>query len=323
MSEVEIYMYDISNGMARVMGPMFGVNIEAIWHTSVVAFGYEYFFAGGGGILREDPGTTPFGRPVEKRSLGRTRKTRVEFEDWNRSQGEEFGPDAYNLIEKNCNHYTDKALKYLVDQGVPDTVSNMTASIVSSPLGQIAMRFLESIQEGLANAHSQEGTDAAESSRGEDKYWCHMCDKEVKVTHGGEGVKCVECKNEFVEMVGGAEADRGTGGGSTSSTVNTPNELVQDLLSNIGRGIAALLQRFPQTPSNGSIRVPERVITSLPRTTLPSGCEDPCPICLDTFTRDAEVIFLPCNHFFHTPCIEQWLRLRGNCPECRREVPRD
>jgi hypothetical protein len=31
--EVELYVYDISNGMAKQFAPMVGIPLEGIWHT--------------------------------------------------------------------------------------------------------------------------------------------------------------------------------------------------------------------------------------------------------------------------------------------------
>jgi hypothetical protein len=46
--EVSIYLYDISNGMARSFSPMFlGKTIEGIWHTGLVVYGNEYYYGGG------------------------------------------------------------------------------------------------------------------------------------------------------------------------------------------------------------------------------------------------------------------------------------
>jgi hypothetical protein len=46
--EVTLYLYDISNGMAKSFSPMFlGKTIEGIWHTGLVVYGNEYYYGGG------------------------------------------------------------------------------------------------------------------------------------------------------------------------------------------------------------------------------------------------------------------------------------
>ena len=43
--DVQLYVYDLSQGMAKIMGPMLlGTAIDAIYHTSVVVAGIEYFY---------------------------------------------------------------------------------------------------------------------------------------------------------------------------------------------------------------------------------------------------------------------------------------
>ena len=56
MSEpVTLYVYDLSNGMARNLSlQLTGKYIEGIWHTSVVLYGQEVFF--GQGISMCQPG---------------------------------------------------------------------------------------------------------------------------------------------------------------------------------------------------------------------------------------------------------------------------
>lgn len=29
----------------------------------------------------------------------------------------------------------------------------------------------------------------------------------------------------------------------------------------------------------------------------------------------------PCGHLFHTECLEKWMKMKNECPYCRREVP--
>ena len=165
MSDVYLYMYDISKGMAKALSPMLlGQELEALWHTSVVVYGNEYLFAGGAGILEETPESTSFGVPMYKRLLGTTRKTSLEFRNWNRGQRDAFGADSYNLLEKNCNHYSDEALKFLINEGVPATVSEMTQTILSSPLGRVAAQFIEPMMQQQAQMSGAAGRTAGGSA---------------------------------------------------------------------------------------------------------------------------------------------------------------
>ena len=45
-----------------------------------------------------------------------------------------------------------------------------------------------------------------------------------------------------------------------------------------------------------------------------------CSICMDELELGAEVAVLPCNHYFHHPCIESWLKLHDTCPVCRKPI---
>ncbi len=69
MASVTLYVYDITSGMAKAMSMMLiGQQIDAIYHTSLVVFGKEYYF--GAGICADPPKTTPFGKPIQEVPLG-------------------------------------------------------------------------------------------------------------------------------------------------------------------------------------------------------------------------------------------------------------
>ncbi len=69
---VEVYIYDLSQGMAQQLGPQVGLpDLTGVWHTSIVVHGLEIFF-GGGGIEHCPPGATMMGPPLEKKHLGET-----------------------------------------------------------------------------------------------------------------------------------------------------------------------------------------------------------------------------------------------------------
>ncbi|KAH0783380.1 hypothetical protein KY290_002978 [Solanum tuberosum] len=46
-----------------------------------------------------------------------------------------------------------------------------------------------------------------------------------------------------------------------------------------------------------------------------------CSVCLSEFEEDETLRILPkCNHAFHIPCIDTWLRSHTNCPMCRAGI---
>jgi hypothetical protein len=44
--------------------------------------------------------------------------------------------------------------------------------------------------------------------------------------------------------------------------------------------------------------------------------EDNCSICLETIDH-TDIKSLGCNHSFHINCIDEWLKIRRQCPLCR------
>ena len=50
--------------------------------------------------------------------------------------------------------------------------------------------------------------------------------------------------------------------------------------------------------------------------------QEACLICLVNFEGGTMVTPLPCDirHYFHTPCIEQWLMINASCPLCKNAV---
>jgi hypothetical protein len=45
-----------------------------------------------------------------------------------------------------------------------------------------------------------------------------------------------------------------------------------------------------------------------------------CSICTDNFNSGDLLISLPCEHEYHSACIESWLKLNATCPICRYTI---
>ncbi|XVF06782.1 hypothetical protein REPUB_Repub06bG0080300 [Reevesia pubescens] len=49
--------------------------------------------------------------------------------------------------------------------------------------------------------------------------------------------------------------------------------------------------------------------------------ETDCSVCLSEFQEDESLRLLPkCNHAFHLPCIDTWLKSHPSCPLCRANI---
>ncbi|WVQ80342.1 hypothetical protein IAT38_002447 [Cryptococcus sp. DSM 104549] len=135
MSKVQLYVYDLSQGMAKSMSLMLtGKQIDGIWHTSVVAFGREVFY--GQGILESKPGQSHHGAPHQIIEVGETHIDEATFNEYIQSLGEMYTPTKYHLIEFNCNHFTADVVGFLTGGEIPAWISGLPSEFLSTPFGQ-------------------------------------------------------------------------------------------------------------------------------------------------------------------------------------------
>jgi len=45
-----------------------------------------------------------------------------------------------------------------------------------------------------------------------------------------------------------------------------------------------------------------------------------CAICLSDYEVGEPIRFLPCDHHFHSSCVDQWLLSNKSCPFCKQEI---
>jgi hypothetical protein len=65
-------------------------------------------------------------------------------------------------------------------------------------------------------------------------------------------------------------------------------------------------------------------VSCLETRTLSVNLDGSCAVCQCEWEKDDQVRVLPCEHQFHTACIDQWLRKhRANCPLCKKDVRQD
>ncbi|GIQ85718.1 hypothetical protein KIPB_007433, partial [Kipferlia bialata] len=119
-----------------------GQTFDAIYHTSVVVYGVEFFY-GGDGITRMEPGSTQYGTPIERIRLGETGRSKAEFTEWIATVSDKFRFNNYHLIDHNCNHFTQEASQFLCGADIPDRIRRLPAEFLGTPMGQMMGGMIE------------------------------------------------------------------------------------------------------------------------------------------------------------------------------------
>lgn len=137
---VKLYVYDLSNGMARNMSfQLTGKQIDGIWHTSVVVFGREVYYGpynAGPGIQVVLPGQSHHGRPLKVEDIGETDLDEDTFWEYISEIQQEWTGDKYHLLDFNCNSFTNDCVGFLTGRSIPSWIINLPADFLSTPFGQ-------------------------------------------------------------------------------------------------------------------------------------------------------------------------------------------
>lgn len=142
-SPVKLYIYDLSQGMARQMSmSLTGRQIDGIWHTSVVVYGHEFYY--GQGIFASAPGTTLHGRPVDILDMGETYLPEDVFIEYIDSLRPVYSPEKYHLLDNNCNNFTNDVCQFLTGRAIPSYITGLPADFLQSPFGQSLRPMIDS-----------------------------------------------------------------------------------------------------------------------------------------------------------------------------------
>eukprot|EP00020_Sapocribrum_chincoteaguense_P003946 CAMPEP_0170751554 /NCGR_PEP_ID=MMETSP0437-20130122/11512_1 /TAXON_ID=0 /ORGANISM="Sexangularia sp." /LENGTH=565 /DNA_ID=CAMNT_0011090595 /DNA_START=123 /DNA_END=1817 /DNA_ORIENTATION=- len=151
MSDVTLHVYDLTRGLASQLSmQLIGEQLSGIWHTGIVVYNREFFF--GGGIFEEKPGCTHFGRPSKVLPLGRTQVPEELLRDFLGGLAQSsFSATSYNLIQNNCNHFTNEVSTFLVGHGIPADIVGLPERLLATPLGQALAPSLAPLMGGYTS----------------------------------------------------------------------------------------------------------------------------------------------------------------------------
>uniref|UniRef100_A0A061SAR9 Desumoylating isopeptidase 1-like isoform x1 n=1 Tax=Tetraselmis sp. GSL018 TaxID=582737 RepID=A0A061SAR9_9CHLO len=234
--QVVLHVYDLSKGLAKQLSLSFlGKQVDGIWHTGVVIGDKEYFY--GGGIQVEQAGRTVFGQPVEVMSLGETCVPDEVLMEFLSEISTRFGPEHYSILHNNCNNFSDELASFLTGRGIPEHITGLPSEFISTPLGQMVLPLLNSLETQLKQMSGQPVFPGSQrQSSAQDPSGSAPCSEPANDgRNDGQGCSGPHApprsKAEFEAAVR-AEFERLTADGSLS-----PNEAAAEAIRRARRGI--------------------------------------------------------------------------------------
>lgn len=140
MSRVDLHLYDLTQGMARVLSPaLLGKQIEGVWHTGVSVFDIEYYY--GGGIVAAPSGKAITHMTFKTIHLGTTGKSKAELESFLRTIAHKYTQATYQLLRHNCNNFSDEISRFLLGSGIPKFILDLPGEVMGTPIGTMLEGF--------------------------------------------------------------------------------------------------------------------------------------------------------------------------------------
>ncbi|KAH7113854.1 PPPDE putative peptidase domain-containing protein [Dendryphion nanum] len=158
--DVQLFVYDLSQGLARSMSRQFlGTQIDAVYHTSLVLDGIEYFF--GQGVQTCAAGTTHHGKPMEIIPMGQTALPIEIILEYLESLKEVYTAESYDLFLHNCNNFSNDFAMFLVGKGIPDHITSLPQTVLNTPFGQMLKPQLDAMMRPITQAPTPSASRAA------------------------------------------------------------------------------------------------------------------------------------------------------------------
>jgi len=118
--DIQLYVYDLSKGLARTISAgLLGIQIDAVYHTSIVFGGIEYVYDGG--VKTVQPGKTHLGPPMETVELGRTSLPMDVIMDYLDSLRQIYTPEASTLHYSQMQKLTE--IRHMISSATTATIS--------------------------------------------------------------------------------------------------------------------------------------------------------------------------------------------------------
>lgn len=157
--KVEVYIYDLSRGMASMISPiLIGKRIDGVWHTSIVVYGREYFF-GSQGVESCNPGSTALERPLQIVNLGETQIPYTVFIDYLSGLSESrYALGTYDLLRHNCNNFSQELAQFLCGASIPKYILDLPNDVLQSKLSPALQILIQQLEQSARPVTDERNT---------------------------------------------------------------------------------------------------------------------------------------------------------------------
>ncbi|SPJ11384.1 conserved protein, unknown function [Plasmodium sp. DRC-Itaito] len=149
---VKLKIYDLSRGMVKTWSPLLiGKQIDGVWHTAVLVYNMEYFYGGGILCLEQQEFETFYNiKPVGIIDMGTTELLQTHFHEYLNGIQKNFTVDKYNIVNWNCNNFTNEVCNFLVGKNIPQYILNTPYEVMSTSKGKLILDMMQSYQSSIA-----------------------------------------------------------------------------------------------------------------------------------------------------------------------------
>ena len=121
-----------------------------IWHTGIVVFNREYYFGGGIQVAPVGAFAAQSGlMPSQTLEMGNSTKTQAELEAYIRTINHRFTQATYDLIQNNCNNFSDIVCQFMCGHGIPTHIVDLPRIVFSTPGGAMLRPMIEGMQNSI------------------------------------------------------------------------------------------------------------------------------------------------------------------------------
>ncbi|CAA9990971.1 conserved protein, unknown function [Plasmodium knowlesi strain H] len=149
---VKLKIYDLSRGMVKLWSPfLIGKQINGVWHTAVWVYDMEYFYGGGIMCLAPSEFESYYDiQPVNVVDMGITELQQSHFHEYLNGIQPNFTEDKYNLVNWNCNNFTNEICNFLVGKNIPQYILDTPKEVMSTTKGKLILDMMQSYQTNIA-----------------------------------------------------------------------------------------------------------------------------------------------------------------------------